>query len=73
NALGYTLYSAATQIWGCYMFKVVMNENPELNNESYVLYDRVMNPLAAQQERKPRKDRGLRRGRNSNSSSSAFD
>ncbi|GJR21044.1 hypothetical protein Tco_0969571 [Tanacetum coccineum] len=51
----------------------IMNENPELNNESYVLYDRVMNPLAAQQERKPRKDRGTRRGRHSTSSSSAFD
>ncbi|GKA83894.1 hypothetical protein Tco_0805489 [Tanacetum coccineum] len=35
---------------------------------SYVLYDRVMNPLAAQQERKPRKDRGMRRGRHSTSS-----
>ncbi|GJR57284.1 retrovirus-related pol polyprotein from transposon TNT 1-94 [Tanacetum coccineum] len=55
------------------LFKVIMNENPELNNESYVLYDRVMNPLAAQQERKPRKDRGTRRGRHSTSSSSAFD
>ncbi|GKD81959.1 hypothetical protein Tco_1348798, partial [Tanacetum coccineum] len=42
-------------------------------NESYVLYDRVMNPLAAQQERKPRKDRGMRRGRHSTSFSSAFD
>ncbi|GJT48365.1 hypothetical protein Tco_0974522 [Tanacetum coccineum] len=55
------------------LFKVIMNENPELNNESYVLYDRVMNPLAAQQERKPRKDHGTRRGRHSTSSSSAFD
>ncbi|GJT56126.1 hypothetical protein Tco_0991180 [Tanacetum coccineum] len=55
-----------------HLFKVIMNENPELNNESYVLYDRVMNPLAAQQERKPRKDRGTRRGRHS-TSSSAFD
>ncbi|GJR04622.1 hypothetical protein Tco_0527606 [Tanacetum coccineum] len=36
---------------------------------SYVLYDRVMNPLAAQQERKTRKDRGTRRGRHSSSSS----
>ncbi|GKE54730.1 hypothetical protein Tco_1489886, partial [Tanacetum coccineum] len=54
------------------LFNVIMNENPELNNESYVLYDRVMNPLAAQQERKPRKDRGTRRGRHS-TSSSAFD
>ncbi|GKA56170.1 hypothetical protein Tco_0755242 [Tanacetum coccineum] len=40
---------------------------------SYVLYDRVMNPLAAQQEQKPRKDRGTRRCRHSTSSSSAFD
>ncbi|GJU01609.1 hypothetical protein Tco_1111947 [Tanacetum coccineum] len=50
-----------------------MNENHELYNESYVLYDRVMNPLAAQQERKTRKDRGTRRDRHSTSSSSAFD
>nr|GEU60583.1 zinc finger, CCHC-type [Tanacetum cinerariifolium] len=35
----------------------------------YVLYDRVMTPLAAQLERKPRKDRGTRRGRHSTSSS----
>ncbi|GJS45894.1 hypothetical protein Tco_0596015 [Tanacetum coccineum] len=41
-------------------------------NESYVLYDRVMNPLAAQLERKPRRDRGTRRGRPS-TSSSTFD
>ncbi|GKE08980.1 hypothetical protein Tco_1412531 [Tanacetum coccineum] len=40
---------------------------------SYVLYDRVMNPLTAQQERKTRKDCGTRRGCNSTSSSSAFD
>ncbi|GKB74351.1 hypothetical protein Tco_0935763 [Tanacetum coccineum] len=50
-----------------------MNEYPELYNESYVLYDRVMNPLAAQLERKPKRDRGTRRGRHSTSSSSAFD
>ncbi|GJS49863.1 hypothetical protein Tco_0599984 [Tanacetum coccineum] len=49
-----------------------MNEYPELYNESYVLYDRVMNPLAAQLERKTRKDRGTRRGRHS-TSSSTFD
>ncbi|GKB04931.1 hypothetical protein Tco_0833126 [Tanacetum coccineum] len=35
--------------------------------------DRVMTPLAAQLERKPRRDRGTRRGRHSTSSSSAFD
>ncbi|GJW13148.1 hypothetical protein Tco_0017281, partial [Tanacetum coccineum] len=51
----------------------IIGENPELQNESYVLYDRVMNPLAAQLERKPRRDCGTRRGRHSTSSSSAFD
>ncbi|GJV85246.1 retrovirus-related pol polyprotein from transposon TNT 1-94 [Tanacetum coccineum] len=40
---------------------------------SYVLYDRVMTPLAAQLEQKPRRDRGTRRVRHSTSSSSAFD
>ncbi|GJT26094.1 hypothetical protein Tco_0906369 [Tanacetum coccineum] len=49
-----------------------MNEYPELYNESYVLYDRVMNPLATQQEQKPRRDRSTRRGRPS-TSSSTFD
>ncbi|GKE22728.1 hypothetical protein Tco_1434240 [Tanacetum coccineum] len=49
-----------------------MNEYPELYNESYVLYDHVMNPLAAQLERKPRRDHGTRRGRPS-TSSSTFD
>nr|GEV35102.1 retrovirus-related Pol polyprotein from transposon TNT 1-94 [Tanacetum cinerariifolium] len=48
-------------------------ESSELLNESYVLYDRVMNPLTAHQEQKTRKDRGTRRGRHSTSSSSAFD
>ncbi|GJS11010.1 hypothetical protein Tco_0367806 [Tanacetum coccineum] len=50
-----------------------MNENRELYNESYVLYGHVMNPFAVQQERKPRKDRGTRRGGHSTSYSSAFD
>nr|GEV17985.1 hypothetical protein [Tanacetum cinerariifolium] len=50
-----------------------MGESPELFNETYVLYDRVMYPLTAQQERKTRKDYGMRRGRHSTSSSSAFD
>ncbi|GJT44013.1 hypothetical protein Tco_0952728 [Tanacetum coccineum] len=48
-------------------------ERLELFNESYVLYDRVMYPLTAQQERKTRKDYGMKRGRHSTSSSSAFD
>ncbi|GJT12462.1 hypothetical protein Tco_0859504 [Tanacetum coccineum] len=54
------------------MFDHVISENPELLNHLYVLYDRVMYPLAAQQERKTRKDYDTRRGRSSTSSSSAF-
>ncbi|GKB90018.1 hypothetical protein Tco_0962290, partial [Tanacetum coccineum] len=54
------------------LFKFIINEYPELYNESYVLYDRVINPLAAQLERKPRRDHGTRRGRPS-TSSSTFD
>ncbi|GJT07856.1 hypothetical protein Tco_0842318 [Tanacetum coccineum] len=56
-----------------HLFKFIISKSPELLNQSYVLYDRVMNPLTAQQERKTRKDRGTRRGRHSTSSSSAFD
>ncbi|GKD55738.1 hypothetical protein Tco_1289125 [Tanacetum coccineum] len=55
------------------LFKFVMGESSEFSNESYVLYDRVMNPLTVHQERKTRKDRGTRRGRHSTSSSFAFD
>ncbi|GKB65988.1 hypothetical protein Tco_0927400 [Tanacetum coccineum] len=33
------------------LFKHVMSESPELSNDRYVLYDRVMYPLTAQQER----------------------
>ncbi|GJY54737.1 hypothetical protein Tco_0446401 [Tanacetum coccineum] len=55
------------------LFKFIMNENPELFNESHVLYDRVMDPLGAQKEKKTRKDFGTRKGHHSTSSSSAFD
>ncbi|GJT45311.1 hypothetical protein Tco_0954026 [Tanacetum coccineum] len=54
------------------LFDFVIGENLELQNESYVLYDRVMNPLAGQLKRKPRRDRGTIRGRQS-TSSSTFD
>ncbi|GKB44571.1 hypothetical protein Tco_0889513 [Tanacetum coccineum] len=54
------------------LFKYVMSESPELSNDRYVLCDRVMYPLTAQQERKTRKDYGTRRGRSSTSSSSTF-
>ncbi|GJZ75539.1 hypothetical protein Tco_0640004 [Tanacetum coccineum] len=55
------------------LFKYVMSESPKLFNEFYVLYDRVIYPLTAQQERKTQKDYGMKRGRHSTSSSSAFD
>ncbi|GJV75436.1 hypothetical protein Tco_1507020 [Tanacetum coccineum] len=56
------------------LFKFIFHEYPELQHESYVLYGHVMDPLAAQLERKPRKDHGTRRGHHStSSSSSAFD
>ncbi|GJR58232.1 hypothetical protein Tco_1500394 [Tanacetum coccineum] len=47
-------------------------EEIKLSNESYVLHNRVLNPLGAQQERKTRKDFDTRRGRHSTSSSSAI-
>ncbi|GKE15907.1 hypothetical protein Tco_1423484 [Tanacetum coccineum] len=55
------------------LFDFIISKYPELKNEYYVLYDRVMIPLAAQLERKPRRDRGTRSGRQSTSSSSSFD
>ncbi|GJY12894.1 hypothetical protein Tco_0382203 [Tanacetum coccineum] len=54
------------------LFKYVMSESPELSNDRYVLYERVMYPLTAQQERKTRKDYGRRRGCSSTYSSFAF-
>ncbi|GJT02277.1 retrovirus-related pol polyprotein from transposon TNT 1-94 [Tanacetum coccineum] len=57
------------------MFNHVMSNFPELSNDRYVLFDRVMYPLAPQHERKTRKDYGTKKGRHSTSasSSSAFD
>ncbi|GJY29869.1 hypothetical protein Tco_0405636 [Tanacetum coccineum] len=55
------------------LFKFIMSESLELVNESYVLYDCIMNPLTSQQERKTRKYCGTRRGCHSTSSTSAFD
>ncbi|GJR90848.1 hypothetical protein Tco_0214859 [Tanacetum coccineum] len=55
------------------LFDFIISEYPKLKNESYVLYDHVMTPLATQLERKLRRDHGTRRGRQSTSSSSAFD
>ncbi|GJY18549.1 hypothetical protein Tco_0390040 [Tanacetum coccineum] len=60
-------YMAKRMEWGHKQKRLI------LPYESYVVYDRVMNPLAAQQERKTRKDHGTRRGHHSTFSSSAFD
>nr|GEW01599.1 pentatricopeptide repeat-containing protein [Tanacetum cinerariifolium] len=49
------------------LFDFIIDENPKLQNESYVLYNRVINPLAAQLEQKPRRDRGTTRGCHSTS------
>nr|GFA08789.1 pentatricopeptide repeat-containing protein [Tanacetum cinerariifolium] len=46
--------------------------SPELSNDRYVLCDRFMYPLTAQQERKTQGDYDTRRGHSSTSSSSAF-
>nr|GFA85022.1 integrase, catalytic region, zinc finger, CCHC-type, peptidase aspartic, catalytic [Tanacetum cinerariifolium] len=51
------------------LFKFIIDENPKLSKDSYVLYNRVTDPLAAQLERKPRKDRSTRRGLHSTSPS----
>nr|GEU44841.1 copia protein [Tanacetum cinerariifolium] len=57
--------------------EIVVEDNqilthPELSSHLSVLYDRVMYPLAAQQEQNTRKDYGIRIGRSSTSSSSSF-
>ncbi|GKC20782.1 hypothetical protein Tco_1022932 [Tanacetum coccineum] len=54
------------------LFKYVISVNPELSNDRYIFYDRVMYLVTAQQERKTQKDYGTRGGRSSTSSSSAF-
>nr|GEZ87065.1 ribosomal protein L7Ae/L30e/S12e/Gadd45 [Tanacetum cinerariifolium] len=54
------------------LFKYVLSESLELSNDRYVLCDRVMYPLTAQQELKTRKDYGTRRGHSSTSFSSTF-
>ncbi|GJV76023.1 hypothetical protein Tco_1507607 [Tanacetum coccineum] len=57
------------------LYNRVMSNFPELSNDRYVLYDRVMYPLAQQHKRKIRKDYGMKSGCHSTSTSfsSAFD
>ncbi|GKA49259.1 hypothetical protein Tco_0742217 [Tanacetum coccineum] len=50
----------------------VMEWYPDLDNGQYDIVDRVMRPLALVQEQKVRKDREIKKGRHSTSSSFAF-
>ncbi|GJU07483.1 hypothetical protein Tco_1123913 [Tanacetum coccineum] len=54
------------------LFKYVMSRSPELAFDHYLSYDRVMHPLAPHYERKPRADRGKKRSRETNVSSSSI-
>ncbi|GJU03038.1 retrovirus-related pol polyprotein from transposon TNT 1-94 [Tanacetum coccineum] len=52
------------------LYNRVMSNFPELSNDRYVLYDRVMYPLAQQHKRKIRKDYGMKSGCHSTSTPS---
>ncbi|GJZ48192.1 hypothetical protein Tco_0602024 [Tanacetum coccineum] len=53
------------------LFKHVVSISPELAFDHYLSYDRFMYPLAPHYERKPQADRGKKRPRESNASSSS--
>nr|GEV83539.1 pentatricopeptide repeat-containing protein [Tanacetum cinerariifolium] len=53
------------------LFNHVVSNFPELGIDRYILYDRVMHPLAPQYERKTRSGHGTKRCHNSNPSSSS--
>ncbi|GKD51089.1 hypothetical protein Tco_1280065 [Tanacetum coccineum] len=53
------------------LFNHVVSNFPELAIDRYILYDRVMHPLAPYYERKTRSDHGTKRCRDSNPSSSS--
>ncbi|GJR17313.1 MAK10-like protein [Tanacetum coccineum] len=53
------------------LFKHVVSVFPELAIDRYISHDRVMHPLAPHYERKTRSDRGKKRPRESNASSSS--
>ncbi|GJR83098.1 hypothetical protein Tco_0153883 [Tanacetum coccineum] len=54
------------------LFNHVVSNFPELAIDCYILYDRVMHPLAPHCERKTRSDHGTKRCRDSNPSSSSI-
>ncbi|GJV63522.1 hypothetical protein Tco_1474350 [Tanacetum coccineum] len=53
------------------LFKHVVSVSPELAFDHYLSHDRAMHPLAPHYERKTRADRGMKRPRESNASSSS--
>nr|GEV54801.1 pentatricopeptide repeat-containing protein [Tanacetum cinerariifolium] len=53
------------------LFKHIVSVFPELAIDNYPLFDHVMHPLAPHYERKTRADRGKKRPRESNASSSS--
>ncbi|GKD66656.1 hypothetical protein Tco_1308764, partial [Tanacetum coccineum] len=53
------------------LFNHVVSNFPELAIDRYILYDRVMHPLAPHYERKTRSNHGTKRCRDSNPSSSS--
>ncbi|GKD25841.1 hypothetical protein Tco_1232055, partial [Tanacetum coccineum] len=53
------------------LFKHVVSVFPELAIDLYTSHDQVMHPLAPHYERKTRSDRGMKRPRESNASSSS--
>ncbi|GKB71264.1 hypothetical protein Tco_0932676 [Tanacetum coccineum] len=57
------------------LFNHIVSNFPELSNDNYILYGRVMYPFAPHYERKTRSDHGMKRCRHSNSTSysTAFD
>ncbi|GKD02625.1 hypothetical protein Tco_1177599 [Tanacetum coccineum] len=54
------------------LFRQVMEWYPHLDNDIYDIVDQVIRPLALVQERKARKDREIKKGRHSTSSSPVF-
>ncbi|GKA64873.1 hypothetical protein Tco_0764580 [Tanacetum coccineum] len=53
------------------LFKHVVSVSPELAFDHYLSHDRAMHPLAPHYERKTRADRGKKKPRESNASSSS--
>ncbi|GJS39836.1 hypothetical protein Tco_0564879 [Tanacetum coccineum] len=53
------------------LFNHIMSNSPELSDDRYILYDRIMHPLSRHYERKTRADHGMKICRHSTSSSTS--